>query len=838
MPNIPDQTTKFSEQVENIVRIIKHGKREQVLFMVFFLCIGLANFRFLLPEILTNILLTDFLQKDVLPWLNVVAIMPLVWGIVRVWKKAIPRKIDIAAEAKPSAIKGPFAFGEMDGEIFSQLGREADLSKILGWVLDSQICFTALKGESGAGKTSLLRAGLVYTLLREKEKYGVTPIYWEASPENPAEELLRAVHLACPEEKESLQKPYDLANQVSGKKKLIMIDQAEQLSPEKHSDLFDLFRKIVAQKPPYTITWIIAFREEYASTWFDFESTIPDFHPPKYALKIFSEKQAQEIMAVLAKESGLAPDAAVLSEMVNAMSDGGKVSPVEIGIGMMVLSELYRGPGSDISLGKFQDAGGVTGLLRAYIKGKLDEGMPEHEHSPTQSALLDLIDPDISHQRLSQGKSAPELAKTAQLPLNRMQHNLHYLASPAARILEQLPAPSESGIMYRLAHERLIPALESLAGELLAAAEQAKRLLNERFRTWVKVKRRKFLLSGKELRDVLKYRSHFKSDIPPEQLQYIRASKNKRYLNFSIGIIVLLFLLLWQPFNNAVIEPGKREQRLQKLEDQLVEVKGGVFEMGDLLEEGGEDERPPHSVKLADFRISRFEITNQQYCDFLNADDSAAAKASEWLNFSSSYCHIREKDGQFVVLDEDKRDHPVVTVNWYGAAAFCNFMSERKKYNPCYNLVDGSRDSLATGFRLPTEAEWEYAARGGQIGVSRGLPYTYSGSDSIDAVAWYWENSGSAPNPVGKKQPNELGIYDMSGNAWEWCQDRYDGKYYEACEQQGVVENPAGPPTGSDRVLRGGGWISSALHCRSADRYGGDPGGRDYYVGFRLVFVP
>ena len=459
----------------------------------------------------------------------------------------------------------------MDGEIFSQLGRETDLSKILGWLLDSQICFTALKGESGAGKTSLLRAGLAYTLAREKEKYGVIPIYWEARPENPTEELLRAIHVVCPDEKESLQKLDDVVDIVAGTKKVIIIDQAEQLSPEKHTALFDLFKKIVTQSPPYTTTWIIAFREEYASTWFDFESTIPDFHPPKHPLKIFTEEQARENMAVLARESGLATDNAVLVEMVNAMTDRGKVSPVEIGIGMMVLSELYRGPGSDISLGKFKDAGGVTGLLRTYIKGKLEEGLPKHEHSSMQNALLDLIDPEISHQRLSQGKSPLELAKVAQLPLNRMQHNLSYLASQDVRILEQLPAQpqSESQVMYRLAHERLIPALESLAGELLAAAEQAKRLLNERFRTWVKVMRRKFLLSGRELRDVLKYRSHFKVDTSPELSEYIQKSNKSRYLSIAIVMVFAMLCALswkiWEPVNIKFIEPLRIKHRIQSL---------------------------------------------------------------------------------------------------------------------------------------------------------------------------------------------------------------------------------------------------------------------------------
>jgi hypothetical protein len=158
MNNIPEQTTKFSEQIENIVRIIKHGKREQVLFSLFFLCLAIANLNHYLP-------IPDPKTADpYLRWLNVISLVFLVWGIVLVWQKAMPRKVEVPETVKPSAIKGPFAFGEMDGKIFTQLGREADLRKLLSWVLDSQICFTALKGESGVGKTSLLRAGLVYTL--------------------------------------------------------------------------------------------------------------------------------------------------------------------------------------------------------------------------------------------------------------------------------------------------------------------------------------------------------------------------------------------------------------------------------------------------------------------------------------------------------------------------------------------------------------------------------------------------------------------------------------------------------------------------------------------------
>ena len=132
-------------------------------------------------------------------------------------------------------------------------------------------------------------------------------------------------------------------------------------------------------------------------------------------------------------------------------------------------------------------------------------------------------------------------------------------------------------------------------------------------------------------------------------------------------------------------------------------------------------------------------------------------------------------------------------------------------------------------FRLPTEAEWEYAARGG----NQSRHYKYSGSNNIFDVAWHDGNSGSKTHAVGTKTANELGIYDMSGNVWEWCSDWY-GKKYSA----GAQTNPQGPSSGFNRVLRGGGWNGNARFCRVSNRNSDDPYGSDFSLGLRLVLVP
>ena len=154
-----------------------------------------------------------------------------------------------------------------------------------------------------------------------------------------------------------------------------------------------------------------------------------------------------------------------------------------------------------------------------------------------------------------------------------------------------------------------------------------------------------------------------------------------------------------------------------------------------------------------------------------------------------------------------------------------NLPVEKVSWDDCQEFISKLNRITGKTFRLPTEAEWEYAARGGK--KSRG--YQYSGSSNISDVAWYADNSGSKPHAVGSKQANELGIYDMTGNVWEWCQDWYSS--YSISSQV----NPTGADSGSNRVSRGGGWIDAVRFCRSSYRSYYTPGSRFYFLGFRLA---
>ena len=230
-------------------------------------------------------------------------------------------------------------------------------------------------------------------------------------------------------------------------------------------------------------------------------------------------------------------------------------------------------------------------------------------------------------------------------------------------------------------------------------------------------------------------------------------------------------------------------------EPEMVFVQGGTFLMGCTAEQGGDcdsDESPNHLVTVSDFYIGKYEVTQAQWEAVMG----------------TSISQQRDKAGGSSLYGVGA-NYPMYYVSWHEVQEFINRL----------NALTGKQ------YRLPTEAEWEYAARGGN--QSRG--YKYSGSNFIEQVAWFTDNSGRTNHPVGTKSPNELGIYDMSGNVWEWCYDWYGS--YSSTQQT----NPMGPSSGSYRVYRGGGRYNSASFCRVSNRLRSTPTDRNNSLGFRLV---
>jgi len=246
---------------------------------------------------------------------------------------------------------------------------------------------------------------------------------------------------------------------------------------------------------------------------------------------------------------------------------------------------------------------------------------------------------------------------------------------------------------------------------------------------------------------------------------------------------------------------------------EFVFVKGGCYEMGDAFGDGEGEEKPVHNVCVNDFHLGKYEVTVGQFRTFVQDTNyrTEAEKGDGCYVWNGSKW---EKDGskswRSPGFSQDD-NQPAVCVSWNDTQTFNDWISRK-----------GGKS-----YRLPTEAEWEYAARSG------GKKEKYAGTSNDNGLgdyAWYHANSGSKTHPGGQKRPNGLGLYDMTGNVWEWCQDWYGEKYYGESPR----DNPHGPSSGQYRVVRGGSWGSGPQDVRAAFRSRPDPAYRLSISGFRL----
>jgi len=264
---------------------------------------------------------------------------------------------------------------------------------------------------------------------------------------------------------------------------------------------------------------------------------------------------------------------------------------------------------------------------------------------------------------------------------------------------------------------------------------------------------------------------------PNEMIKFLMKMRQK----ISISMLLCVMMLV----SGVATAQNYVEQANCNLNMKMVYVSGGSFQMGTTLEQGGDadgDEFPIHTVTLSPYFIGECEVTQEQWQKIMGNNPSYFK--------GDSNC-------------------PVEMVSWEEAQNFCRELSR----------ITGKR------YSLPTEAQWEYAARGGEHNGGT----KYSGGDSVDTVAWFVDNSDGSTHAVKQKAPNELGLYDMSGNVYEWCLDWF-GDYSSSAQI-----NPTGPSSGNGRVLRGGGWYFYTRSCRVSNRGSSAPSSRDFFVGFRVV---
>jgi formylglycine-generating enzyme required for sulfatase activity len=240
----------------------------------------------------------------------------------------------------------------------------------------------------------------------------------------------------------------------------------------------------------------------------------------------------------------------------------------------------------------------------------------------------------------------------------------------------------------------------------------------------------------------------------------------------------------------------------------MVAIPAGRFMMGS--EDGSVDESPAHEVWVDAFLMDQFEVTQARFAEISGGEPNLASDPSHFKG----------------------PDRPVEMVSWADAALFCNERSRVEGLEPCYDEETAECNFQANGYRLPTEAEWEYACRaGGNVSPRAGAE-----PRELDRLGWFKANASGQTHFVGRKKPNAWGLFDLHGNVAEWCNDIYDEGYYASSPR----ENPRGPADGEKYVIRGGSWAGSAATCGASRRASGEPGFQDAcfarnHLGFRCV---
>ena len=304
------------------------------------------------------------------------------------------------------------------------------------------------------------------------------------------------------------------------------------------------------------------------------------------------------------------------------------------------------------------------------------------------------------------------------------------------------------------------------------------------------------------------------------QSQLIENETKNGLINFSVDFIISE-LFITSEFMDLVISDELNDncysstylldvrECILGLEFEFIEVLASTFNMGCTTEQlnCNDDEYPAHEVYLYSFQMSKYEVSNKDYCTFMNANElseDGIFNDTILIDLASDDCKIFFENDTFKVRSSYE-NYPVSNVNFAGAQAFCNWAQ----------------------VKLPTEAQWEFAAKGGD----KLNNYIYSGSDNPDEVAWTSATSNNQIHESGQLEPNEIGLYDMSGNVSEWCADLYNPDYYE----DSPLNNPLGPIVGNNKIIRGGNWSSDPSEARVSNRDNNWIGNSSNKIGFRVV---
>jgi conflict system STAND superfamily ATPase len=541
-------------KLQSIIRALRRGQTEKVLAIA---VLGLYGVALSLPQAL----------KAQIPQAPYVAYglsgALAAWLIFRLWKVAVPPPAlpDVAVS---SAVKGLLPFTVADGRLFARLGRRTELQSLLGLAQNDQIAISVVRGESGAGKTSLLQAGLAYALGQEH------CVYWEAVAVNPAGALLHALRSQFP----GIDLLESLPESCPGRCVLVL-DQFEQLraSEPEHARIFTLLERIAKGPAPHKLSIIVGFRREYAADWLDFEQA-RGFRAEQLPVNLLARLTASDALVTLATEAGFALDEALVKNFIASIARPPGVSPVDIAIGVLSLANYVQQRGTArVGLEEYELAGGSEGLLLAFVQQKFDE-IPEPMRGPLLKGLvLALVDPS-SNQRIAAGETAATIAFKAETAENTLTPWLERLAHPRVRLLEKV-----AGSRYRFPHERLVPVFRRLTGRALAALDQLRLLFEGEYARWRETRDRRHLLRGKDLGSVLRSRDQFvECETSAGRTEYLTACLRWRNVTrLAVGGVIVAVAVLAYGTNRA-LDSYVQKQKLMSwsLPPQLFDVQHEV----------------------------------------------------------------------------------------------------------------------------------------------------------------------------------------------------------------------------------------------------------------------
>lgn len=443
----------------------------------------------------------------------------LIWLAWRLWKVAAPPP-EVSDRPVSSAIKGLLPWGIADGELFARLGRRAEIGCLLGLAQNDQIPITVVRGESGAGKTSLLQAGLRFALGPEH------CVYWEALATGASTALMHAVHSQFPD-LESI----DSLPAASRSRWVLCLDQFEQLhagTPE-HLPVFNLLERLAKEPGPHKLSVVIGFRREYTADWLDFEQA-HGFRAEQVAVNLMRRTAAADVIAILANKAGFALDQELVNDLVVGIAQPQGVSPLDLSVGLESLARFAQQRGLEqVRMSDYRLSGGAEGLLLTFVQEKLEE-VPEILRAPLlKGIVLTLVDL-ATNQRVAEGATAAAIAANSECPTQQLVPWLDRLALRGVRLLEPIQPDR-----YRLPHDRLVPVLRRLTGTVLASLDQTRLLFEVEYQRWQQTSSRRYLLRGKELADVLR---HLDQLVPGEG-----AAGKTEYLDVCLGRRKMLRLI-------------------------------------------------------------------------------------------------------------------------------------------------------------------------------------------------------------------------------------------------------------------------------------------------------